>query len=54
MQQVVKAVDEQSEQGSKEHLHTVTLKRQIKQILSILTMASHLNTNYLNTNYLKH
>jgi len=35
MQQVVKAVDEQDQQGSKEHLGpTETLKRQVKQILS--------------------
>ena len=32
MQQVVKAVDEQGQQGSKEL--TVTIKRQVKQILS--------------------
>ena len=34
MQQVVKTVDEQGQHGSKEHLHAVTLKRQLKQILS--------------------
>jgi len=35
MQQVVKAVDVQGEQGSKEHLGPIlTLKRQVKHILS--------------------
>ena len=32
----------------------MTLKKEVKQILSILTVESHLNTNYLETNYLKH